>query len=173
MTSFRLEPWYRGPACFEVWPMSYLRTGRGVWFVTYYVASHQGAFEMFWLHFWGAVMLSIFIYVNGFQLQLQLNGFNILHAALTCWLNPKDLCSRLSAISAAFPKRLKYMKNMPHYILCDLFCGLWTCGKLQIAALKATLTQRHSVPVHYGCICSKPPESKLSIICCSGGQRHH
>ncbi len=30
-------------------------------FMTYTAASHQGAIKMFWLHFWGAVMSSIFI----------------------------------------------------------------------------------------------------------------
>ena len=30
--------------------------------MTYTAASHQGALKMFWLHFWRAVMTSIFIY---------------------------------------------------------------------------------------------------------------
>ena len=32
-----------------------------VGFMTCTTASHQGSIEMFWLHFWGAVMSSIFI----------------------------------------------------------------------------------------------------------------
>lgn len=35
-----------------------------VGFMTYTVASHWGAIEMFWLHIWGAVMSSIFYIQN-------------------------------------------------------------------------------------------------------------
>ncbi len=45
---------------FLVWLMS--ANMQGVGFMNYTVASQQGAIEMFWLHFWGAVMSSIFIY---------------------------------------------------------------------------------------------------------------
>lgn len=49
-----------------------------------------------------------------------------------------------------------------HKCTCsDLCCRLWTFRKLEIAGLKATLTQHRSV------------KSKLCIICCSGGQRRH
>ncbi len=34
----------------------------GAEFMTYTGASHQGAIEMFWFHFWGAVMSSFFVY---------------------------------------------------------------------------------------------------------------
>ena len=34
----------------------------GAGLMTYTAASHQGVIKMFWLHFWGAVMTSIFIY---------------------------------------------------------------------------------------------------------------
>ncbi len=34
----------------------------GAEFMSYTGASHQGAIKMIWLHFWGAVMSSIFIY---------------------------------------------------------------------------------------------------------------
>ncbi len=41
--------------CFDflVWPMSHLLTWRGAGFMTYTAASHQGANEMVWLHFFG------------------------------------------------------------------------------------------------------------------------
>lgn len=35
--------------------------------MTYTAANHQEAIEIFWLHFWGAVMMSIFYAVSGFN----------------------------------------------------------------------------------------------------------
>ena len=45
-----------------VWSTSTKIEGEG--FMTYSAASHHGVIETFWLHFWGAVTLSFFIYVN-------------------------------------------------------------------------------------------------------------
>ena len=43
--------------------------------MTYTAASHQGAIEMFWLHFWGAVTPSIFIQFMIYTFQSKLPPF--------------------------------------------------------------------------------------------------
>ena len=47
---------------FLVWSMSRPLKMEEAGFMTYTAASHQGAIEMIWLHFYGAVTSSIFIY---------------------------------------------------------------------------------------------------------------
>lgn len=48
--------------CFKVCHISSLLTQRKTGLMNYTAAHHQGAFKKFWLHFWGTVMSSIFIY---------------------------------------------------------------------------------------------------------------
>lgn len=102
------------------------------------------------------------------------NFRTILEGSGHCWnCSFGHLQNSFAAHSAFSAATNLYVINTASDTLWWFCCRLWTCGRLQIAALKSTPAQHHSVPVHYGCICSKPPESKLSIIRCSRGQGRH
>lgn len=55
----------------------------GAWFMFYTAASHQGAIQMFWNHFWATVKLSIFIYRLWFTMTAELR--KLLTACKTGW----------------------------------------------------------------------------------------
>lgn len=50
---------------FLVWPLSVPIILRGKESMTYAATYHQGMIKMYWLNFWGAVMLSLVVHSHG------------------------------------------------------------------------------------------------------------